>query len=435
MAIKISSSIVINDSREVTLGGFNSDPGGVSAGAIHFNRGLGVVRGWNGTNWTNLTQGAATTELRSWGYDANGRLGVNTNSVHRSSPVSVFGNFTDWTTVDSGNQHVIAIRNGIAFSWGDNTGGKLGFNNTASRSSPTSVVGGFTDWVQVSGGKFHSTGVRANGTAWGWGANYTGQLGVGDTVGRSSPTSVVGGFTDWVQISAGNEFTMAIRNNGTAWGWGLNTQGQLGFVGSTLVNSPVSVVGGFTDWVQISTGSAHTLALRGNGSAWAWGANSRGQLGNNSTVSRSSPVSVVGITDWILVNAHGGAGSPEGTGGYHNAGIRSNGTAWCWGHNDNGTLGNNDTLGDRSSPVSVVGGFADWAQISAGNNHTVGVRLNGTAWCWGRNGRGQLGNNDAPNNRSSPVSVVGGYTDWVTISAGGAGSSGGHTFAIRATTQ
>lgn len=435
MAIKISSSIVINDSREVTLGGLNSDPGGVSAGAIHFNRGLGVVRGWNGTSWTNLTQGAGTTELWSWGYDANGRLGINTNSVHRSSPVLVHGNFTDWTTVDAGNQHVVGIRNGIAFSWGNNSNGELGFDNTASRSSPTSVVGGFTDWVQVSAGQFHTAGVRANGTAWCWGLNNIGAIGSNDIVTRSSPTSVVGGFTNWTQISAGNEFTMALRSNGELFGWGSNGGGQLGNNQGAFVHrsSPTSVVGGFTDWVQVSAGGSHTAALRGNGTAWTWGANASGQLGNYTTVGRSSPVQVVGgFTDWTQISAaQGGSG---GVGGYHTAGIRSNGTAWCWGNGVNGTLGNDSGSGNRSSPVSVVGGFTDWAQISAGNDHTTAVRLNGTAWCWGRNGKGQLGINDTVN-RSSPVSVVGSYTDWVTISAGGQGTLGGHTFAIRATTQ
>jgi alpha-tubulin suppressor-like RCC1 family protein len=131
------------------------------------------------------------------------------------------------------------------------------------------VVGGFTDWVQISAGRIHTSAIRANGTAWGWGSNISGRLGDGTVTNRSSPVSVVGGFTDWVQISAGTGSagtTAAIRANGTAWTWGLNSNGLLGInEPNTFAQSfaPVSVVGGFTDLVQISAGYGHIAAIRG----------------------------------------------------------------------------------------------------------------------------------------------------------------------------
>ena len=296
-----------------------------------------------------------------------------------------------------------------SWAWGDNSYGQLGTNNTTARSSPVSVVGGFTDWCQVSINT-PSLGVRSNGTVWAWGNNSFGQLGDETTVAKSSPVSVIGGFTDWCYVAASSAHSLGVRKNGTAWAWGDNSRGQLGngSVGSNQ-SSPVSVVGGFTDWCQVSAGRYHSLGVRTNGTAWAWGWQCAGRLGNgiifNGNV--ASPVSVLGgFSDWSQVSA----------GNTHGLGVRTNGTAWAWGCNTCGILGDNSVV-TRSSPVSVVGGFTDWCQVSAGNQHSLGVRSNGTAWAWGLGFVGQLGigiNTVA----SSPVSVVGGFTDWCQVSAG-----------------
>jgi alpha-tubulin suppressor-like RCC1 family protein len=136
-------------------------------------------------------------------------------------------------------------------------------NGTVSsiNTSPVSVIGGFTDWTQVSAGENHVAAIRANGTAWCWGSGTLGQLGQGTVAStRSSPVSVVGGFTDWVQIAAGSFVTRAIRANGTAWGWGVGR--NTGSNTTTNRSSPVSVVGGFTDWVQISGRDFSAVAIR-----------------------------------------------------------------------------------------------------------------------------------------------------------------------------
>ena len=190
------------------------------------------------------------------------------------------------------------------YASGCNGEGRLGDNSITTRSSPVSVVGGFTDWCQVSGALRHSLGVRTNGTAWAWGCNASGQLGDGTIVSKRSPVSVVGGFTDWCQVNGGGYHSLGVRTNGTAWAWGRNDSGRLGDNSTVFSSSPVSVVGGFTDWCQVSAGGAHGIGLRTNGTAWAWGCNSRGQLGDNTLVSRCSPVSVVGsFTGWSRVSA------------------------------------------------------------------------------------------------------------------------------------
>jgi alpha-tubulin suppressor-like RCC1 family protein len=342
----------------------------------------------------------------SWGCNSPGGLG-NNSTISRSSPVSVVGGFTDWCQVSAGGTHSLGVRtNGTLWSWGCGAVGQLGQNSTISRSSPVSVVGGFTHWCQVSAGEFHSLGLRTNGTLWSWGCGSFGRLGDNSTIARSSPVSVVGGFTDWCQVSAGSSHSVALRTNGTAWSWGCGSFGRLGDNSTIDRSSPVSLVGGFTDWCQVSASGGHNLGVRTNGIAWAWGFNGQGSLGNNSTIDRSSPVSVVGgFTDWCQVSADNG-----------NIAVRTNGTAWSWGFNLAGQLGDNSTI-SRSSPVSVVGGFTDWCQVSAGGTHSLGVRTNGTLWSWGCGAVGQLGDNSTIR-RSSPVSVVGGFTDWCQISAG-----------------
>jgi len=387
------------------------------AGMLYYVNDIGVFALSTADKWITLDGRTLREDLVygkiwAWGYNGRGQLGDDT-ITSRSSPVSVVGGFTDWCQVSGGSSHSLGLRrNGTAWAWGCNAIGALGDGTTTSRRSPVLVVGGFTDWCQVSIHQ-HALAIRANGSAWAWGFNNSGQLGNDTVSNRSSPVSVVGGFTDWCQVSASTCHSLGVRENGTAWAWGSNANGRLGDDTTTARSSPVSVVGGFTDWCQVSAGNAHSLAVRCNGTVWAWGSNANGRLGDDTTISRSSPVSVVGgFTDWCQVSA----------GDAHSLAVRCNGTVWAWGSNSSGQLGD-DTATSRSSPVSVVGGFTDWCQVDAGGTQSFGLRTNGTAWSWGANSSGQLGD-DTTTNRSSPVSVVGGFNDWCQISASGAHSLG-----------
>jgi len=380
-------------------------PATQSFGFLYYVRGDGLY--WStGDAWLPIGQ---TTEnvIWAWGLNGGGQLGDDSTTT-KSSPVSVVGGFPDWCQVSGLGNHSLAIRqNGTAWAWGCNTNGRLGDNSTTNRSSPVSVVGGFTDWCRISGGTNHSLAIRQNGTAWAWGLNGQGQLGDNTITSRPSPVSVVGGFTDWCQVSGGFSHSLAVRQNGEAWAWGCNATGQLGDDTITSRRSPVSVVGGFTDWCQISGGASFSLAVRQNGTAWAWGCNPSGQLGDDTIVSKRSPVSVVGgFTDWCQISG----------GNLHSVAVRQNGEAWAWGLNSFGQLGDNTTT-QKSSPVSVVGGFTDWCQVSGGCIHSFALRQNGEAWSWGRNSTGVLGDGTGTN-RASPVSVVGGFTDWCQISSG-----------------
>jgi alpha-tubulin suppressor-like RCC1 family protein len=384
----------------------------IEPGSIYFVEDVGApyIKKLNGT-WTtidpSLSPNLPLENAWAWGNNVDGQLGDN-DTTNRSSPVSVVGGFSDWISA-SASYHSLGVRaNGSLWAWGRNSFGQLGDDTITDRSSPVSVVGGFSDWVSASAGGSHSLGVRANGSLWAWGNNGQGRLGDDTITSRSSPVSVVGGFSDWISASAaGGSHSLGVRANGSLWAWGVNSGGQLGDNTITSRTSPVSVVGGFSDWISASAGGGHNLGVRANGSLWAWGSNSDGRLGDNSTTSRLSPVSVVGgFSDWISASA----------GGSHSLGVRANGTVWTWGSNSIGRLGDN-TLVSRSSPVSVVGGFTDWISASGGGNHSVAVRANGTVWAWGDNFRGGLGAGTTTT-RSSPVSVVGGFTDWISASAG-----------------
>jgi alpha-tubulin suppressor-like RCC1 family protein len=357
-----------------------------------------------------------TPNIWSWGLGFNGALGDN-STVNKSSPVSVVGGFTDWIQAAASGTHSLAIRaNGTLYSWGNNGAGQLGQNTvtTASTSSPNLVTGSITNWVQVAAGVANSFAIRANGELYAWGSNSAGQLGrdTGNTVSTSSPVLVVGGIADWTQVSSRNTHCIGLRANGTLYAWGTGTNGRLGDSNAVNRSSPVLVAGGYVNWIQASAGDQHSLAVRGNGTMWGWGNNTSGRLGNISTATTSSPVLVAGgIVNWTQAVA----------GWQHSLGIRATGQLYAWGTHG-GNLGDDiSILTDKSSPVLVLGGFTDWVQASTGNatglTHSLGLRANGTLWAWGLNTSGQIGDGTITS-RLSPVSVTGGFTDWIQINAG-----------------
>jgi len=249
------------------------------------------------------------------------------------------------------------------------------------------------------------------GQAYSWGDNRDGQLGDGTIIDKSSPVAVVGGYS-FVSVtgggSAGTGFTIGLTASGQAYGWGLNTSGRLGDGTTVTKSSPVAVVGGYS-FNQISSGVSHTLALTDSGQAYGWGANTNGVIGDGTIVSRSSPVPVVGGYSFIQVSCSSSS-----------FGLTASGQAYAWGNNGTGQLGD-DTLVSKSSPVAVVGGYS-FIQISAGGSHTLGLTASGQAYAWGANTSGQLGD-DTLVSKSSPVAVVGGYS-FIQVSAGGSNSFG-----------
>jgi len=148
-----------------------------------------------------------------------------------------------------------------ALAWGNNTNGRLGDDTTTERSSPVTVVGSITNWASVSAGAIHSLGVTDSGIAYAWGNNGNGRLGDDTITDRSSPVTVIGGITDWVGVSAGNSHSLGVTDSGIAYAWGNNPDGRLGDGTTTQRTSPVTVIGGITDWASVSGGGRHSLGL------------------------------------------------------------------------------------------------------------------------------------------------------------------------------
>ena len=263
--------------------------------------------------------------------------------------------------------HFAGIRaDGTLWTWGSNGSGQLGDGSTTQRLGSVQV-GTANIWATVDCGQAHTLAVKSDGTLWAWGNNYEGQLGTG-TVGEQLPSPLqVGTASNWAMVACGQYHTVAMKSDGTLWGWGRNGNGQLGDGTGTTTNSPVQV-GTANNWVTVASGADHALALKSDGTLWAWGHNGVGQLGDGSTTQRLSPVQVGTANNWATVAC--GAG--------HTLAVKGDGTLWGWGDNQYGQLGDGTTT-QRLSPVQV-GTASNWATVGGGQYHTLALKSDGTLW-------------------------------------------------------
>ena len=315
----------------------------------------------------------------------------------------------DNTTVDFEDYYVRAdyFRSGNLWVWGNNFYGQLGDNTTINRSSPVQAVTGGTNWKQVSGGLPFTATIKSDGTLWTWGRNSYGGLGDNTVVHKSSPVQTVAFGTNWKQVAAGYIHTAAIKTDGTLWCWGYNLYGQLGENTATQRNSPIQTVAFGTNWKQVSSGFYHCAAIKTDGTLWTWGYNDNGQLGDNTIVHRSSPVQTTAFgSNWKQVYC----------GRYNTAAIKTDGTLWCWGQNANGQLGDS-TITKKSSPVQTIAFGTNWMQVFSGYQFTAAIKADGTLWTWGQNSYGGLGDNTTIK-RSSPVQTVAFGTSWKQVAGG-----------------
>lgn len=308
------------------------------------------------TDWSKVTANFGCFGIKSdgtlwaWGSGANGELGLG-NTVKRSSPVQV-GALTDWYEAGGGVSFCVSTKkDNTLWSWGRNQYGQLGLGDTYNNRSSPVQVGALTNWKTPSGGEGFAVCIKTDGTLWSWGRNSSGMLGQNDTISRSSPVQV-GALTDWSKISTAEQVCIAIKSNGALWAWGYGAQGQLGQNNIITHSSPVQI-GSATDWYSASVGGkGGVVAVKTNGTIWTWGRGASGRLGLNDTANRSSPTQVGALTNWSSASM-----------AYNFcAAIKTDGSLWAWGYNTYGALGLGDTV-SRSSPVQV-GALTTWSRLA-----------------------------------------------------------------------
>jgi alpha-tubulin suppressor-like RCC1 family protein len=259
--------------------------------------------------------------------------------------------------------------------------------------------------------RFHALAAKQDGTVWAWGWNGYGQVGNGTTAPQQPFLVQVAGLSSVVAVAAGGTDSLALKQDGTVWAWGWNAFGQLGDGTTTERWSPVQVTA-LTGVAAVSKGDLSGYAVKQDGTVWAWGGNTSGQLGDGTTAHRLSPVHVQGLTDVVSVSA----------GHAHAHALKQDGTVWAWGWNAFGQLGDGTTT-DRLSPVQVEG-LTGVVAVTVGYDETYALRQDGTVWAWGRNTHGQLGDGTTAD-RHSPAEVPG-LTGVIAVAAGE-----GHALALR----
>ena len=298
------------------------------------------------------------------------------------------------------------------WTWGDNTTGRLGHNQKSPTglSSPTQVAGAYSS--------LHSTGAdnaqflifsKTSGDLWACGQSYEGAFGLNNISYYSSPVQLPG--TTWNYVTASSNMIIGTKTNGELWTCGDNVYGGLGNNNAKVSHpgpyqsrsSPIQLPG--TNWSVGATGQGAGYAIKTDGTLWAWGNNQQyGGLGLNESgpgTNYSSPTQVGTNTTWTRFASGAGASGRMGA-------IKSDGTIWTWGENGSGELGLNNTT-DQSSPTQV-GTNTNWSNFSTDSAGCIGTKTDGTLWVWGGNDFGSLGLNDAVK-RSSPTQLGTG-TDW-----------------------
>lgn len=338
--------------------------------------------------------------LWAWGDNRFGQLGDG-GGTEKVVPVQM-GVDDDWQAVSASTSSAVAVKeNGALWAWGDNYWGQLG-SGSQTNERPPMQVGTDANWETVSVGHYHVVALKTNGTLWVWGGNTDGQLGVETTASCGivtcsfSPTQV-GTGKNWAAVAAGIRHTLAVKTDGTLWAWGANEYGQLG----TATNEtcfpeyprPCSTVpirvGTDADWETVAAGGGHTLALKRNGTLWTWG---HYWLGGGAGANREAPVQIGSDRDWGAI----------ATGSDHSMGLKNDGTLWVWGRNHPGQLGDGSTQ-DVSTPIQV-GDDSDWVAVAGGWAHTVAVKKDGSVWAWGANNYGQVGDGSG-GTKTSPVYI------------------------------
>lgn len=330
-------------------------------------------------NWVAIYSNGKTTfglkaqgTLKGWGDNSKQQIGVGANSIPTPKPISK--NKSEWVSLNGGPYTTIAIQsNGNLLVFGDTpANGAWGYFQQPEK------VGNDSNWVAGFAGQNHYFALKADGTLWGFGYGTSGKLGVGSTSNQLNPIQVDTNH-NWLEAAGTSISSLGLRADGTVWTWGWNFNGNLGsgFANNTIRDIP-GKMGIDSTWMNIDAGISFLMAQKSDGTLWGWGKNTQGQLGMGSTSDFAYPYPVNGSNSFKKYVC----------GGDNGFGLTADGRLFGWGFNNSGELGKGST-GNSNFPTQVNSSNR-WVNISAGQGHSLAIRDNGELWGWGTNGLGQL---------------------------------------------
>ena len=369
----------------------------------------GVALSWVSSDTTILTIVNALGTVRGL------RPGSATVRVYAGAvggAVTVFVTPIVYNAFATGGNHVCAAANNRhAYCWGKNGDAQIGTGSASFVEPVPQGVGIAIALDAVSAGSAHSCAIDDTGAAWCWGRETNGRLGRGAAVSNPAIPLVVASSALFAQVAAGGAHTCGLDTSGLALCWGAGGSGQLGDGVGMDRGIPAGIAAADTHWLVISSGALHTCAVASDQTAWCWGGNSSGQVGNRTTVDDSFPTPIFSGQTFNTISA----------GGSHSCAVSVAGAASCWGDNSRGQTGTGLPDSLVLAPTAVAGGLV-FRTISAGGQHSCGITADSLAYCWGANTSGQLGDSSQID-RPTPVLVHGGlrFTD---VHAGGAFSCG-----------
>lgn len=292
----------------------------------------------------------ASNEIWCAGRNNLGQLGIGAAGADQNTPVREATMASNWSVLNVEQNHACAINTlGELYCWGEGTNGKLGDGASAQRDLPTRI-GVATDWIYLGMNNFGSCGIRGSGVLYCWGRNAQGQVGNGTSgADETTPQLVSGGYSDWTMVKGNNTHFCGLRASGQAYCWGDGGSGKVKANGTTgSSNVPFEITGNFTDWTYIVAGFNSSCGIRG-GRMYCWGARINYGIPDGGAIGGGNQLTMVeaagGFTDWAMV------APPANQGG---CAARANGSIYCWGENGYGQVGDG-TTDATTIPVKVQG--------------------------------------------------------------------------------
>ena len=353
----------------------------------------------------------ANGQLAGWGNNASGQLGTGTPALSVAAPTITGTALPTRSTAMGGNFSLAVRANGTLLAWGDNSAGQLARSPASLAYSTLPLqIGSDNDWVMVAAGTSFALALKADGRLYAWGANRYGQLGASTNNGTNTPvttlTLVGSGYT---RVAAGFQHSLGLLADGSLLAWGYNFYGQLANpdpASQGLAPNPTPRLVSTDRYTSMAGGTFFSLSLRADGKAYGWGVNDRGQLGTSTNAGS-------GIANTTPLPVNGTLYTALAAGGSHSLGLRADGTLYAWGNNASGQLGFAANGAANLSPTAVSGKYA---QLATGNQHSLGRRADGTLWTWGDNGSSQLARPTGDPATPTPEATAG--TGWTTLATG-----------------